>query len=224
MRLVIVRHGDTGWTVDGRFTGTTDVGLTDHGRHQAASLTGLLQVVLHGERPVLVSSPRRRATDTAALALPAFHLAVDPCVAEYDYGDFEGLTTDQIRERAPGWDIWRDGCPHGESTDDVGRRADAFLRDHLDNGTQPVVVVTHGHFSRILAARALGLAPGAGRLFASATASVSLIEDHHGERCVGLWNADPALLVAETGDTPDPTGHPGRPAPDRVAATTGALT
>lgn len=192
--MVIVRHGETAWSLAGRFTGTTDVGLTAHGRQQAASLPPFLERVLHGQRAVLVSSPRKRGTETAALALPAYRMTVDALVAEYDYGDYDGLTADQILEMAPGWNIWRDGCPGGESTADVGRRADAFLHGHAENGAQPVVVVTHGHFSRILAARALGLAPEYGRLFASATAAVSLIEDHRGERCIGLWNADAALL------------------------------
>ncbi len=219
MRLVIVRHGETDWTLAGRYTGTTDVGLTANGRQQAAALPSLLRRVLHGQRPVLVSSPRQRATETAALALPAHRTVVDPLVAEYDYGDYEGLTAEQIRQLAPGWDIWRDGCPDGESTADVGRRADAFLRAHASSGTRPVVVVTHGHFSRILAARALRLAPEYGRLFASATAAVSLIEDHHGERCVGLWNADAALLA----DATDRTAHPGGPRADPLVSAAGLL-
>jgi broad specificity phosphatase PhoE len=209
MRLVIVRHGETDWTLSGRYTGTTDLALTVNGRQQAALLTPILRRVLHGQRAMLVSSPRRRATETAALALPAQPMSVDPLVAEYHYGDYEGLTAEQIHQRAPGWDIWRDGCPHGESTPDVGQRADSFLNAHAENGTQPIVVVTHGHFSRILAARALGLRPECGRLFASATATVSLIEDHDGERCVGLWNADAALL----GDTAEPVHAAVRPMP-----------
>jgi broad specificity phosphatase PhoE len=194
MRLVIVRHGETDWTLAGRYTGTTDVGLTAGGRQQAASLASLVERVLHGHTPVLVCSPRRRATETAVLALPGHRMMVEPLAAEYDYGDYEGLTAEQILQRAPGWDIWRDGCPDGESTADVGGRADALLRAHAENGTRPVVVVTHGHFFRILAARALGLAAEYGRLLASLVASVSLIEDHDGERCLGLWNADAALL------------------------------
>jgi broad specificity phosphatase PhoE len=195
MRLVIVRHGETEWTLAGRYTGTNDVGLTANGRAQAAWLPSFLERVLLGQRAVLASSPRQRATETAAIALPAHRVTIDPLVAEYDYGDYEGLAVEQIGQPAPGWDIWRDGCPDGESTADVGRRADAFLHAHTENGPEPIVVVTHGHFSRILAARALGLAPEYGRFFASATAAVSLIEDHHGERCVGLWNAEAALLA-----------------------------
>jgi broad specificity phosphatase PhoE len=219
MRLVIVRHGETDWTVAGRYTGSTDVALTANGRLQAASLRSLLERVLQGQRSVLVSSPRRRATETAALALPAHRVTVDPLVAEYDYGDYEGLTGELIRQLVPGWDIWRDGCPGGESTADVGRRADAFLHAHASDDSQPVVVVTHGHFSRILAAWALGLAPEYGRLFASATAAVSLIEDHHGERCIGLWNADTALLA----DAADQTAPPGEPQPDPLVPDAGLL-
>lgn len=115
MQLIIVRHGETDWTLDGRYTGSTEVDLTDNGRHQAALLALLLQRVLHGRRAMLVSSPRRRATETAALALPEHNVIVDPLVAEYGYGEFEGLTGEQIRQLAPGWDIWRDGCPNGES-------------------------------------------------------------------------------------------------------------
>ncbi len=217
MRLIIVRHGETGWTLSGRYTGTTDVALTANGRREATELAPLLERVLHGQSCTVVSSPRHRATDTAALALPGRHPTIDPLVAEYDYGDYEGLTTDQIRLLAPGWNIWRDGCPHGESTTGVGTRADAVLHAHAENSTQPVVVVTHGHFSRILAARALGLAAVDGRLFASAPASVSVIEDHHGERCIGLWNADPALLT-RPGDLRPPPNAARRATPVTTSA------
>ena len=194
MKLVIVRHGGTEWTLSGRYTGTTDLPLTPHGRRQAALLAPLVERVLAGDSALAFSSPRRRATETAALALPGRPVAVDPLVAEYHYGDYEGLTDDQIRLLAPGWDIWRDGCPRGESTEAVGARADTFLDAHVVRCAGPVVVVTHGHFSRILAARALGLAADNGRLFASVTASISVIEDYHGERCIGRWNVDAALL------------------------------
>jgi probable phosphoglycerate mutase len=194
MKLVIVRHGGTEWTLSGRYTGTTDLPLTPHGRRQAALLAPLVERVLAGDSALAFSSPLRRATATAALALPGRSVTVDPLVAEYHYGDYEGLTHDQIRLLAPGWNIWRDGCPHGESTEAVGARADAFLDAHVVRCAGPVVVVTHGHFSRILAARALGLGAENGRLFASLTASISVIEDYHGERCIGRWNVDAALI------------------------------
>ncbi len=173
MTLVTIRHGDTEWTLSGRYTGITDLPLTPHGRRQATTLAPLVERMLSGDSARAFSSPRVRAAATAALALPSRPVTVDPLVAEYDYGDYEGLTDTQIRRPAPGWDIWRDGCPHGDSTE---------------------VVVTHGHFSRILAAGALGLAPENGRLFAMVTASISVIEDYHGERCTGRWNVDAALL------------------------------
>jgi broad specificity phosphatase PhoE len=199
MRLIIVRHGETDWTLTGRYTGATDLQLTANGRRQASSLPPLLAHLLNGVDPVVVSSPRQRATETASLALPECEVMPDQRVVEYDYGDYEGQTAAQIRRRAPGWSIWRDGCPHGESTGDVGRRADAFLRTSGEMGPQPLILFTHGHFSRILAARALGLAPQYGRLFASVPASVSLIEDHDGERCIGQWNVDPALIELSAG-------------------------
>ena len=202
MKLVIIRHGGTEWTLSGRYTGTTDLPLTRHGCGQAALLAPLVERVLSGDGARAFTSPRRRATATAALALPARPITVDPLVAEYHYGDYEGLTDDQIRQLAPGWDIWRDGCPNGESTDDVGMRADAFLDAHVVRCDEPVVVFTHGHFSRILAARALGLAADNGRLFASVTASISVIEDYHGERCIGRWNVDAALLDGIGNRTP----------------------
>jgi probable phosphoglycerate mutase len=188
VRLIIIRHGETDWTRSGQHTGVTDLALTENGRRQAASLGSLVDDLLGGERPVVYSSPRKRAIETADLALPDRQFALEPLVAEYDYGDYEGLTGRQIALRAPGWDIWRDGCPGGESTDDVGTRADTFLGERVENATGPVIVVSHGHFSRILAARALRLPAESGSLFASATGSVSMIEEYHGRPCIGVWN------------------------------------
>lgn len=203
MELVIVRHGETEWTITGRFTGTTEVPLTADGRRQVVSLHQILSGVLKGRSPVVLSSPRVRARETAGLALPDSHALVDPLLAEFDYGTYEGLTPTEVVDRRPGWNIWRDGCPEGESVEEVGVRARQFLESTVAHAPGPVVVVTHGHFSRILAATALGLAPAQGRLLASATASVSLVEDHHGERCIGLWN-----VSADLGDDPGAQGEP----------------
>ncbi len=189
MELIIVRHGETDWTISGQYTSVTDIPLTSNGRRQSVSLRPLVDYVLQDQVPSVYSSPRKRAIETAELALPDSQPVVEPLIVEYNYGDYECLTAEQISLLAPGWDIWRDGCPTGESTNDVGTRADTFLREFVENSTRPVVVVSHGHFSRILAARALRLTADCGRLFASATASISVIEDYHGERCIGLWNA-----------------------------------
>jgi probable phosphoglycerate mutase len=201
VELVIVRHGETEWTITGRFTGTTEVPLTADGRRQVVSLHRILSGVLKGRSPVVLSSPRGRARESAGLALPDSHALVDPLLAEFDYGTYEGLTPTEVVDRRPGWNIWRDGCPEGESVEEVGVRARQFLESTVAHAPGPVVVVTHGHFSRILAATALGLAPAQGRLLASATASVSLVEDHHGERCIGLWN-----VSADLGDDPGAGG------------------
>jgi broad specificity phosphatase PhoE len=195
MELIIVRHGETDWTLSGQYTGVTDLPLTPNGRRQADGLPRLAARILDGQNPVVYSSPRRRAIDTAQLAFPDRRVTPEPLLVEYDYGDYEGLTTEQITKQQPGWDIWRDGCPNGESTDEVGARADTFLRRAIGVSTNPtVVVVTHGHFSRVLAAVSLGLAARRGQLFASDTASISVIGDHHGKRCIQLWNmtVDPA--------------------------------
>ena len=203
MELVIVRHGETEWTITGRFTGTTEVPLTADGRRQVVSLHRILSGVLKGRSPVVLSSPRGRARESAGLALPDSHALVDPLLAEFDYGTYEGLTPTEVVDRRPGWNIWRDGCPEGESVEEGGGRARQFLESTVAHAPGPVVVVTHGHVSRILAATALGLAPAQGRLLASATASVSLVEDHHGERCIGLWN-----VSADLGDDPGAQGEP----------------
>lgn len=188
MELILVRHGETAWSRSGQHTGMTDLRLTSNGHRQAVSLRPLLDSVLDGLRPIVCSSPRQRALQTATLAFPAIRPVIEPLLAEFDYGTYEGLTTDEIAVRSPGWNIWDDGCPRGESTDQVGLRADRFLDRYVNGSVEPVVVFSHGHFSRILAARALGQSAATGRLFASATASVSVISNHDGERCTPLWN------------------------------------
>jgi probable phosphoglycerate mutase len=134
------------------------------------------------------TSPLKRARDTAALALGD---GIDPVVCEelreYQYGDLEGLTPTEIREQIPGWDIWRDGCPNGESTEQVGDRADAFL-ERCTDVSEPVAAFSHGHMIRILGARALGLPASSGQIFTLSTAAVCVIKDYHGKRCIAAWN------------------------------------
>lgn len=114
MELITVRHGEIKWTVSGRYTGVTDIALTPNGRRQTVSLRPLLDCVMSGQTPAVYLSPRDRATETAELALPAARAVIEPLISEYDYGDYEGLTPDQISALTPGWDIWRDRCPGGE--------------------------------------------------------------------------------------------------------------
>lgn len=197
MQLVIVRHGETRWTLSGQYTSRTDLTLTPLGRQQSAAIAPILQSLLDGQTPMVFSSPLGRAIETRDLALPGQQEHVEPLLSEYDYGSYEGLTFAQISALRPGWEIWRDGCEDGETTQEVASRADRFLRGVVDQSVTPVVAFTHGHFSRILTARALGLSGSSGALFASSVASVSTVIESHGLRCIGLWNVSSHLLEAK---------------------------
>jgi probable phosphoglycerate mutase len=137
------------------------------------------------------SSPLARALDSAQIVVGADgEIRVDQNLIEFNYGDYEGLTSEEIRDLRPGWDIWRDGCPNGENADDVGQRADKFLAG-LDGGPELVLVFCHSHMIRIMAARAIGLDARQGQIFTLDTATVSMIEDVRGKRVIKKWNFDP---------------------------------
>lgn len=180
-----MRHGETEWSRAHRHTGCTDLPLTDHGERQAAGLAAALSRL----RPVLVlSSPRRRARDTARLAGFATASVTDD-LAEWQYGNYEGLTTGQIRENQPGWTIWSDGSPSGESPGDVELRADRVLtriRAHLVDGD--VLAFGHGHFSRVLAARWLEQPASAGGMFVLGPAAPCVLGTEYGRPAVLHWN------------------------------------
>lgn len=188
MELFLVRHGETEWSSLGRHTGRTDIPLTPAGREQAGRLRPLIDRYL-GERKFerVVTSPAQRAVQTAEALFGAYVIEPDDRLFEYDYGVYEGLTRKEILERDPGWSVWETGCPGGETIADVSRRADDFLASMA--GHEPVALIAHGHFCRVVAARALGLPGSAGRLFATSTASLSIVRTYHGERCAYLWNA-----------------------------------
>ena len=187
-RLVLVRHGETEWSATGRHTGRTDVPLTPAGEEAAHALGRRLADL--GVAPVRrVSSPRRRAADTAHLAGLGDGLEIDPRLAEVDYGEYEGRTTVDIRRERPSWVLWRDGCPGGETMDDAGRRADALLAGLApEEGEGDVALVGHGHFLRIVAARYLDLSPSQARHLGLGTASISLLGHEHEWRALHLWN------------------------------------
>jgi broad specificity phosphatase PhoE len=184
----LVRHGETEWTVSRRHTGRTDIPLTPAGEKRARELGPLLAT--HAFAAVF-TSPLERARRTAALA--GFEDAVvDDRLVELNYGEYEGLTSAQIREQRADWSLWRDGSPGGESMAEAGARADEVIAS-LEAAKGAVLCFGHGHFSRVLAARLLGLPPSEGRLLMLGPAAISVIGSEHGERAIKHWNWQPQI-------------------------------
>ncbi len=182
--IVLVRHGETEWSRDLRHTGVTDVPLTDEGRRQAAALG----VRLAGRAFALVfTSPLGRARETSRLAGLAGAAAVREDLREWDYGDYEGLTTAEIRQRRPDWWLWRDGCPGGETPAQVGARVDRVLAEARAAGGD-CALFAHGHVLRVLAARWIGLAAADGARFGLSTATVSVLGWERDTPVLSLWN------------------------------------
>jgi broad specificity phosphatase PhoE len=190
--LYLLRHGETEWSRSGQHTGRTDIPLTDNGEQRAAD-AGRMLAGLRGDEPLalVMSSPRTRALRTAELAgLTVTEITED--LAEWDYGEYEGLTTPQIRETVPGWTVWTHPCPGGENAEQVGARAAKVLsrvRAALADGD--VVLVGHGHFSRVLVATWLELPPTAGVHFALHAAAVSELGDERGVPQIRRLNVPP---------------------------------
>ena len=195
--LILLRHGQTEWSQAGKHTGRTDVPLTPQGEADAAALAPVLarrQIV------AVFTSPASRARRTAELAGLDGRLPVktDPDLWEWDYGGYEGMTTAQIRERRPGWYLWRDGvipgdADHpGETVGQVGERVDRVLeRASAFLGDGDVALVAHGHVLRVLTARWLDLPPSGGRLFRLDTGTVSTLGTEHDEPVIATWNVPP---------------------------------
>jgi broad specificity phosphatase PhoE len=188
--LCLVRHGETAWSLSGQHTGVTDLELTAQGEVQARSLIPRLKSL--APTRVLVS-PRRRARQTCELAGLGAASEIEPDLAEWDYGGYEGLRSSDIRADNPGWNIWRDGCPGGESPAEVSARADRLIaRLGTMHGT--VALFSHGQFGAAFAARWIGLALVEGQHFALHTASVSLLgtdPQHPDRRVIESWNERP---------------------------------
>lgn len=180
-RLVLLRHGETEWSKSGQHTGRTEVELTDAGRTQAKLAGGVL-ADLKLVDPLVISSPRERSLTTAQLA----GLTVDEVselLAEWDYGSYEGLTTEQIHETVPDWLVWTHGCPAGETVAQVSERADAAVATALENmESRDVVFVSHGHFSRAVITRWVELPLVEGSRFGMITASIAVCGFEHGVR------------------------------------------
>ncbi len=190
-RLVLLRHGETEWSATGRHTSRTDVPLTERGRELARTLGGRLEEL--GLAPTIcLSSPRERAVETAHLAGLGEVLATDERLRELDYGEYEGLTTVDIRSERPTWNLFRDACPGGETLAEAGARADDLLTSLArEEGAGDVALAGHGHFSRILAARYLGLDAPWARCLGLGTASISVLAHEHEWRALTLWNDQP---------------------------------
>jgi broad specificity phosphatase PhoE len=184
MELWLIRHGDTEWTASGAHTGRTDLPLTEAGREHAKAIRRYL-----GERrfALVLTSPLSRARETCNLAGYGDVAQLEPNLREWDYGDYEGRSTAQIREKAPGWSLWTSGVPNGETIDQVAARAEVVIGRAL-RAEGDVALFAHGHILRILTARWLGLPPADGRLFALGTASVSKLGYEHETRVIRDWN------------------------------------
>lgn len=188
--LWLIRHGETEWTVSKKHTGRTDIPLTPAGERAARRLEPLLA---EHRFTAVFTSPLQRARQTAALA--GFDDAqVLEDLHELDYGEYEGRTSDEIRAQQPDWLLWRDGSPGGESIDDAGRRADGVL-ERLEAVDGDVLLFGHGHFSRVLGARVLGLPASEGRLLMLGPGSISVIGREHSVRAIRTWNSYPARMT-----------------------------
>jgi probable phosphoglycerate mutase len=183
-RVVAVRHGETEWSRDGRHTGLTDVPLTDHGRRQAAEAAQRLASVKFA---LVITSPSSRAIETCRLAGLGGAAHVDDDAHEWDYGEYEGLTTAQIQQGRAGWWMWRDGCPGGEDAAAVGRRADRIIARCRAAGGD-VAVFAHGHFIRVLGARWVDAPPAFGQSLALDTAAICVLDWEHGVPVLERWN------------------------------------
>jgi broad specificity phosphatase PhoE len=199
-RVVVIRHGETEWSATGRHTSVTDISLTAHGEAQAGRIPEIL-AALRVHPTTALASPRVRARRTAELG--GLHPEIEPDLAEWNYGEYEGLTTAQIRAGRPGWSLFTDGAPGGESPAEIGARADRVLnraRGLLSTGD--VALVCHGHMSRVLAVRWVGLDAGSARVLAQDPACVTVLGTYRGEPIIDHANVPPGAANPSTG-TPE---------------------
>ena len=188
--VVLVRHGETEWSRSGKHTGRTGVPLTEEGRRQAAALGAALG---KWRFALVLTSPLTRARETCRLAGLGDVAHERAELMEWDYGEYEGRTTPEIREARPGWTLWRDGVPGGETADEVGARVDRVIADLRAAGGD-AAVFAHRHVLRVLAARWLGLAPTEGRWFALDTATISVLGWERETAVIRLWNSAAAPI------------------------------
>ena len=182
-RVVLIRHGETEWTLSGQHTGRSDIPLTERGRDQARALAGELA----GPFALVLTSPLARAAETCRLAGFGDEARERAEVMEWDYGAYDGRTTADIRVERPGWTLWDDGVPDGETAGEVGARVDRVIAE-VRAVDGDALVFAHGHVLRVLAARWLGLEPTAGRFFALDPATISVLGYERETAVVRGWN------------------------------------
>jgi len=194
LEIYLIRHGETEWSLSGQHTGLTDIPLTAHGVEKAGEPLPWLRHIQFGR---VLRSPRLRALRTCELAGLGREAETESDLSEWDYGDYEGKRSSDIRKERPDWNIFRDGCPHGEMLEDVASRADRLFA-HLRTMRGNIALFTHGQFGKALAARWIGLPLVEGQHFSLSTAPLSILSynpDHPEVRVIALWNAMPALFA-----------------------------
>jgi probable phosphoglycerate mutase len=190
-QIVLVRHGETEWSENGRHTSRTDLPLVDVGRERAARLRTALGPFSFS---LVLCSPLRRARETCELAGLGAAAELTDDLQEWDYGEYEGLTTPQIRAENPDWILWRDGCPGGESPIDVGARADRVLARlrAVEAAGGDAAAFAHGHILRVLAARWIGLEVSGGARLRLSPGTISALGHEHEYEVISRWNMPPA--------------------------------
>jgi broad specificity phosphatase PhoE len=196
-QIFLIRHGETAWSKSGQHTGRTDLPLNEQGEQEARTLVERLGATKFSR---VFTSPRQRARRTCELAGLGAAAEVEPDLAEWDYGDYEGLRTAEIFKLQPDWNLFRDGCPHGEMPAEISGRADRLIA-RLRALEGNVALFSHGHFGRVLAARWIGLPVGAAQRFLLGTASVSVLgyeHDNVAEPVIASWNAVADEVLSRT--------------------------
>jgi broad specificity phosphatase PhoE len=187
VEIVLVRHGETEWSRSGQHTSRTDLPLIEEGRERAQALAPMLA---RWDFSLVLTSPLLRARETCELA--GFGARAEVCddLREWDYGDYEGMTTPQIREDRPEWILWRDGCPNGELPEQVGARADRAL-ERLRGAGGDALAFAHGHIFRVIASRWIDLPPSGGRRLALSAGAISVLGYERKTPVIQLWNDAP---------------------------------
>jgi len=182
-KIYLVRHGETEWSLSGQHTGTTDIPLTENGRTMAKKFKPFFA---KQDLAMVLTSPLQRARVTSELA--GLHAEIDPNLMEWNYGAYEGLTTEQIHVKSPGWEIFQDGCPGGESPKQIGIRVDKVIAK-VREVRGDVAIFAHGHVLKVFVSRWLGFPVDAGRHFMLDTGTLSVLSSYRGIPAIKIWNA-----------------------------------